>query len=55
MDKYKLDDEKITAIARSFGTDRETVKKMNTLYKDIAEGMRHQYLAHVIRTKVHGF
>ena len=50
MDKYKLDDEKIEKIARSFGTDRETVKKMNGLYKSISEGMKCQYLAHVIRT-----
>lgn len=50
MDKYKIDDEKIATIARTFGTDRETVKKMNALYKGISDGMKNQYLAHVIRT-----
>ena len=50
MDKYKIDDEKIATIARTFGTDRETVKKMNAVYKGISDGMKYQYLAHVIRT-----
>lgn len=50
MDKYKINDEKIAVIAQTFGTDRDTVKKMNALYKDISEGMKYQYLAHVIRT-----
>ena len=50
MDKYKVDDDKIAVIARTFGTDRETVKKMNSLYQGISDGMKYQYLAHVIRT-----
>lgn len=50
MNKYKIDDEKIEAIAKTFNTDRDTVKKMHSVYKEISEGMRYQYLAHVIRT-----
>ena len=50
MDKYKVDDDKIAVIEKTFGTDRETVKKMNSLYQGISDGMKYQYLAHVIRT-----
>lgn len=50
MDKYKLDDSKIKDIAHNFGTDRDTVKKVKQIYDPIAESMKHQYLAHVIRT-----
>lgn len=50
MVDYKLNDEKIYAIAKQFNTKPETVQSMNALYKDISDGIKYQYLAHVIRT-----
>ena len=50
MQNFEVDDEKIKAIAESQATSLETVKRMNALYKTIADDMKLQYLAHVIRT-----
>lgn len=50
MVDYKINEEKILAIAERFSTNEETIKNMNKVYGDISSGIKYQYLAHVIRT-----
>lgn len=50
MVDYTINEEKVSAIAKQFKTKNETVEMMNRLYSDISDGIKYQYLAHVIRT-----
>ena len=49
MNTFKITPDKMEIIARTFNTTPETVNKMYSLYKEISEDMRCQYLAHNIR------
>lgn len=47
---FKLDDEKIFFISKSFNISEKIVKKLYDVYKQIQGNINEQYLAHIIRT-----
>ena len=48
--EFKLDDEKISFISKSFDVHRDFVKTLYDVYQQIQGNLSEQYLAHVIRT-----
>lgn len=47
---FKIDKEKINRIAKEFDTNGELVATLAEHYRTIQNGMKEQYLAHIIRT-----
>lgn len=50
MIDYKINEDKVSEIAKQFSIKPHTVNSMNRLYNAISDGIKYQYLAHVIRT-----
>lgn len=49
MGKFDLTDDKIQQIADKFIVDKDVVKEIVSVYKDIDSILKQQYLAHIIR------
>ena len=47
---FKINDKKLNYIAKEFGIELEHVQILYDAYKQIHDGMKGQYLAHIIRT-----
>lgn len=50
MPDFTITDEIIAKIVKQYNMPRERVKNLQDFYNQFASGMKHQYLAHVIRT-----
>ena len=50
MNSFKLDETKISYIAKTFNVNKDSVKKVRDMYVDVSKNIKFQYLAHVIRT-----
>jgi Zn-dependent peptidase ImmA (M78 family) len=50
MPDFTVTDDIIHNISEMFGVSKETLNKLDKFYQTIANGMKQQYLAHVIRT-----
>lgn len=47
---FKINEDKLKHISEEFGVDLEHVRSMYNAYRQIHDGMKEQYLAHIIRT-----
>lgn len=47
---FKINDKKLNYIAQEFGIEVKSVQDLYNKYKKIHDGMKEQYLAHIIRT-----
>jgi len=50
MSDFTVTDEVISKIAKQYNISKHIVENLHTFYADFAEGMKKQYLAHIIRT-----
>lgn len=50
LQRFKSTEERVNLIASKFNVKVDSVKKINQIYRGISEGIKYQYLAHVIRT-----
>lgn len=50
MPVFKINEEKIETIAKELKVDKDVVALLSKHYTKIQNGMKEQYLAHIIRT-----
>lgn len=50
LQRFKATQERLVLIAQKFGINVDSVEKISQVYRGISEGIKYQYLAHVIRT-----